>query len=377
MKNILKSIAILAVIVMAFGGPVSTVKAATTLAPTCSVNAEGEQVCYNWVDPQYTDPTYECPAGSTPVPGDPAHCTVDTSGYVYAPRPWIPATYICPNGYEEVSGGPKPCRKLLDEGYWNYAPQPSTEVCPGPITWSYTYQGVTYTITFSYDKDDKDPHKCHRPSDNNTPPSSWPGYVRGRFNQENPEFLPAQTVYGTCENLGTGWEDDPATEHQCRKWNPPTYDYVDKVVDVEAHYGDCSSLGDGWEQGPSENQCQKYSESGYVINAIVVGGTAYCSIGDLIDGKCRVVVECPPPPPHELTCKELIAKYHAVGWNGLTVEEKKALKACPLHPLPHLPKSGGEGFFETLLARFGPLPLSLMALAIVGSLAFLLRRRNT
>lgn len=346
---------------------------------SCSVDAQDEEICYDLVEPQFTDPTYECPKGSTPIEGDSKHCRVDDSQYVYADRPVIPATYKCPDGFEAFQGGDKPCRQVDVAGHYITAPQPIVDYTCQTVTWSYTDvvvnhlpHGVTtttttvYSITFVYDKS-SDPTKCHRPSDDALgslgspiPFSEWPGNVNGEFRSHVAEFIDATAVYGDCSLLGAGWETDPAADHQCRKWIDTTYNYADLVVDVAAHYGLCSSLGDGWEQDPdNEGQCRKWVTGGHDIDAIVIAGVPYCADdGELVDGKCKVVVECPPTPPvcqynpnllasdpkckppkQYLNCKELQARYTELG------RDYQLPKSCVL------PKTGGTNPFLNLWAQ--------------------------
>lgn len=263
---------------------------------TCEENEGG--TCYDFVDPLYTDGSYTCPTGSTAIEGDPEHCLVDTSGYVYATRQVIDATYKCTDGYTEVQGGEKACAKVLVAGHYEVADQPSTLLCPDPVTWSYFYakDGITYSATIMYNKPESDPHHCHREAGNvlPVPIEDWPGFVRGRLNQDNPENANGETVYQDCSTLGTGWQLDPAAEHQCRKWINSTYTWADKVVDVASHYGDC--LNGYTPVDGSDTQCQKWVEGNSTIEATYVSGTPYCTEGTLVDGKCKVEVPCPPDP---------------------------------------------------------------------------------
>lgn len=302
-----------------------TVPASILAAPAsgqCTVNAEGDQVCYDFVPAQYTDPTTACPEGSTPIEGDPDHCFVDTSGYVYADRPTIPATYVCPEGYEEVSGGEKPCAKVKEAGHYDTQAQPYEDVtsCPGPFTFTadrwtcpsgYHLFGFTCKkwfhpdvpathevfgpITVYYDKSN-DPNKCHMRTGSQEDVPSW---AMHEFNDEFDEWIDSTVtrVYAACSTLGADWEDDPAVAHQCRKWINATYDWADKVVGVPEHLGDCPT---GYTPvAGSDTSCQKYEESGNEVDVVTVGGTAYCDEGDLVDGQCRVVVDCPVYCPYE------------------------------------------------------------------------------
>jgi hypothetical protein len=330
-------------------------------ANTCTVNEEGDQVCYEEKDPQYTDPSYSCPTGSTPIQGDPTHCHVDTSGYVYTNRPTIPATYKCPEGFVEFDGGPKACRQVLVPGHYETEDQPSIVLCPDPVFWSYTYQGVTYSATIMYDKPESDPKHCHREAGNvlPVPIEDWPGFVRGRLNQENPENATGETVYSDCSTLGAGWETDPNVEHGCRKWIATTYNYADKIVDVPEHYGDCLT---GYDPVPgSDIQCQKYEEGGHDIDAILVAGQAYCSAGDLVNGKCRVVIECssscPYPGLEHLAADDPACVAPPVDppvdedkWEGgLSCAE---LDALGVNLPPHCLGYGAKIWFETIILWF-------------------------
>lgn len=202
-------------------------------------------------------------------PNDNTKCQirVDDSGYTYIDRPWIDTTYKCPDGYEGPNQDGK-CTKLITDGYYETTPQPVTDPggysCPTNVTWSEWYKGMFYSITFSYNKQDNDPHKCHRPDDSHTPPSNWPGKVRGDFNQANPEWLDAtytSPTYADCSTLGNGWELDPTTAHQCRLWHNAVYSLVDKIVDVAGHYGDCPS---GYESDPENAaRCREWVEGSH------------------------------------------------------------------------------------------------------------------
>lgn len=371
-------------VVIALAGTSAAKAAAPAAAPTvartialedgkiCVVNTDGTETCYDaGTDPLYTDPTYSCPTGSTPIDGDPAHCTVATSGFIYADRPWIEATLVCPDGYTEVTGGEKPCAQVKEAGHYITAPQPYEDEtsCPGPITWSYTYWGHTYTITFSYDKKESDPHKCHRPSDNNTPPHGWPGFVRGKFNSENPEFIDATVtrVYKACSTLGAGWDADPAVEHQCRFWVNTTYDWADKVLGEAAHYGACPT---GYDPVPgSDVSCQQPTTGSQTVDALVTSGTPYCAegTGSLVDGKCRNEIECPPVPclegqtynPDTQSCESAPKLPPEDEKNGRSCNKYYAYLIEVGHPeridnIPHCKgtASGSEDFFQNLWAQW-------------------------
>lgn len=274
----------------------STAPVAVTSTIVCSTNALSDgQVCYQYSDPQVTDPTYSCPEGSTPIEGDPTHCLVTKTGTVYVDRPQIPATYKCPDGYTAFEDT---CRKLITPGYEDVIDRPITTpesyVCPPDYLWSYSYthQGVTtvYTSLVSYKKDDNDPHKCHRQSANILP-TPTPGAVQGKYNQDNPEFVDAilvPAVYGDCP---AGYEVAPDTT-KCQKWIPPVYDYTDPVVDVPAHPGDCPEGYDVY----SDTQCSKTVTEDETIDAILTAGTPFCGEGQgtLVNGQCQLVVPCPP-----------------------------------------------------------------------------------
>jgi hypothetical protein len=327
----------------------------------CVVYADGSQECFRLDDPQYTDPSYSCPEGSTPIDGDPTHCLVTTSGYVYANRPTVPATYKCPSGYTEFEGGDKPCRKVDVAGHYITDDQPIVDYTCPTVTFSVTVNDVFYTITFTYEKSE-DPHKCHRPSDATLGPlgspafSTWPGQVNGKFRAGTDEFLDATPVYGDCSTLGAGWETDPAVAHGCRKWVDTTYLYADKVVDVAEHLGDCP---DGYEPTPgSDTQCRKPAEENSTIDAIRTGGTPYCSAeGTLVDGKCRVVVDCPPDPcewnPNiPADSKDCHAPEPTKGLSCRQLEAKYAEGGHPEYLLPpHCYASGLRDWFQNQLTR--------------------------
>jgi hypothetical protein len=114
--------------------------------------------------------------------------------------------------------------------------EPESWTCP-TVSWSYKWGMTTYSIVFTYDKDASDPHKCHRPSDSalqtlGSPKyKDWPGSVKSKFKQDNPESINATynpPVYGKCSDLGEGWENNPGHSN-CRKLMPASYDWVWKT----------------------------------------------------------------------------------------------------------------------------------------------------
>jgi hypothetical protein len=308
MKKLGRAFPIFMVVVLAYSlFSTTSAKAAPTPAPNnltavsfpidlgngrtgiCVIQPNGDQTCYEYQEPQYTDPTYSCPAGSTAIDGDPTHCLATSTSTVYTDRPQIPATYTCPDGYTQEG---TTCKKLVADGYWDTVDRPITTpeqyICPPDYTWSYSYQGVIYSSLVSYTKNENDPHHCHRQSANILP-SPVPGAVQGKYNQDNPEnadtiLVPA--VYGSCP-AGYAVAPDPS---KCQKWIPPVYDYQSMIVDDPAHPGACP---DGYEVY-SETQCSKQVTENDTIDAIRTGGTPYCSEGSLVNNQCVVEVPCPP-----------------------------------------------------------------------------------